>query len=422
MIDRVRFLGEASELLLFLGLLHFLYVGGLTSLGFFGFGPFYPGHRQVPLFALYYAVFLATTLAPGRFRETILLAGGLAGGLVAYPELMLGLIILVSVVYLVVHHLGRRAWIKLLSLAGLHVCLGLWSACSPYGQRLSLVFVALTFFRTLLYLHAMAVKGFPRGNIADYVRFQLPIASFIIHPYLGVIPPFGERKDKRPLEDLVADGRRLIRAGLLALLAARLAGKAAAMLFPGEVLEGAGMPATLLVWHWRAMLRLLVVLLDTSACAGFLGGLMLMLGWDIKPAMNRPWRSESLFEYWNRFIIHFKDFQVTFFYYPTVLALRRHRREVAIVVAVAMTFLVGNNVVHILGRYLYSAERHTLLLHGVRANLALTAVMALAFLWEEYKQRCRREGRRVPFGSRRWPVRAVKIYLTLTVVSWIWHL
>ncbi len=423
MTDRIRLLGAASELLLFLLLLHILYTNDFTTLGFFGFGPFYTIGAQRRLFVLLFLVFLIHAAVPERYRKHVLLAGGLLGGTVTYPELMPGLLALTGFVYLVVHHVGRRVTVKLACLLGLFLGLGWWSAHSPYGQLLSLVFVALTFFRTLLYLHAMATRGYPATPFSDFLRFQLPIASFAIHPYLGVIPPFATRGRARPLDVLVEEGRRLLRGGLAALLAARVVARFGTLIFSGET-GGGGVPTDLLGWHGWTMVHMVVALLDTSACAAFLVGLMLMLGWDLKPAMNRPWFSEGLFEYWNRFIIHFKDFQVTLFFYPTVLALRRVPRNVAVVVGVAMTFLVGNNLVHILGRYLYTAERETLLPRGVRANLALTCVMALAFLWEEYKQARRRDGRPLPFGlgSSKWPVRVVRIYLTLAVVSWVWFL
>ncbi len=419
MTDRLRFLGAASELLLFLVVLHLLYVWRLAPLNFFGFGPFYPDDRQTGLFALYFVVFVAHALAPEPRRQSIRVAGGLLSGLVAFPTILPGLLVLTGMVFLVVHHLRGRAWIKVSALGALYVALGLWSAHSAYGQLLSVVFVGMTFFRTLLYLHAMAQKRYPRGSFVDYLHYQLPLPSFLIPPYLGVIPPFGGRHSARPLDTVIADGRKLLRAGLATLLVARAASVAATHLFGGDLTR---VPGTLFAWHAWAMSRMVIVLLDTSASAAFLIGLMMLLGWDVKPAMNRPWFSESLFDYWNRFIIHFKDLQVALFFYPTVLALRRRPRRLAIVVATMMTFLVGNNVMHMLGRYLYTAERHTLLPHAVRANLALTLVMALAFLWEDYKQACRRRGAPVPLASTRWPARALRIYLTLGVISWIWHL
>ena len=426
--NRIEIVHTFIMLTIFLGFLHLLYVNGLTQLNFFGVGPFYPDSRQLPVFAVYLATFLINSIAPESRRGTILLIGGLVGGLVAYPRQLPGLLLLVSVVYLIIHWLGKGTLVKVFALILLYSVLGWGSA--HYNrtqgffdvQLISLVFVALTFFRTLLYLRAMGAQGYPPASFADYLRYQLPVASFIIHPYLGVIPPYGGRRKPRPLKVLIPQGRRLLWIGLITLLIARIFSRILALSFPAGAYNPAGIPAGLLSWHFWAMLRMLVALLDTGASAAFLVGLMMLLGWDIKPAIEHPWFSAALFEYWNRFIIHFKDLQVSLFYYPTLLKLRNVRREVAIVVAVAMTFLVGNNVVHMFGRYLYTIERHTKFGHGVQANLALTCVMTLAFLWEEHKQRLRMAGKPVPLQGGGLLARGVRIYLTLTIVSWVWHL
>jgi len=403
------------ELCLVTWLLFWLKRHHFTTFDFFGYGPLYSDERLLPLLVAWLLTALSIWWLPPSRRPTLTLVGGLVTGLMAYPLLMPAILALTWGGHALLHAARFTTLQKLTLLTALHAALGAAAWEWLELRTLALVFVSLTFFRTLRYWHELARRRYPPIPIGDFLRYQLPAASFVIHPYLVVIPPFSLIPPSRDRLEMHREGLSHVWFGLLTLMASYALIAGLRFVFPVT-------PTDPLRWHLWAMVDLLYILTYAAANAGFLVGLMLLQGMDVKPAFNHPWFAANLFEYWNRFIIHFKDLQVALFYFPTVLSLRRRRREIAVLAGVAVTFVFGNNLVHLMGRYLYSEDLMTRFPHAVLQNLALTGVMSAAFLWEEYKARRKTAGRPLRMPLKGLPARMIGIYFTLAVTSWIWHL
>jgi len=404
----------AAELLLCLMLLYWLKAHHFTEFEFFGLAPLYEASRLPWILGAFFFGIVLQRQMPVQWKTRVSLLSSLAVGMAAYPTWTPLIFMLTLGPFAIVHRVGSRASTKLLALTAFYGALASAAWQSPQARGLVLIFVSMTFFRTLLYLHQAARQGYAPHPLEDYLAYQLPAASFIIHPYLVVIPPFSPQKQAATTRPLHRSGTMFIWYGLLQLMAAYGLAATLRFIWPEA-------PEEALSWHLWAITDLLYILLYCAANAAFLIGLMRLQGIDVKPAFNHPWFSTSLFDYWNRFIIHYKDMQVTLFYYPTVLSLRKRRQTIAILAGVAVTFILGNNLVHLFGRYLYTQDLYAVFPHAVLQNLALAIVMGMAFLWEDYKRRRRAIGNpiRIPNNP---PSRVIRIYITLAITGWIWHL
>lgn len=406
-------------LLFLLPAMAWLQSAGVTDLSVFGVAPLWPSARGAWLIGLCGAGAVVHGVCPDRHKGWVRLSLGFMGGIVAYPLMMVPLLLLALAVWAIIHHVGRGIGVKLWALGALHLCLGAavwglprlvhggaWADEAP--RQLAQVFVALMFFKSLQYLVEGARDRWAPRPLLGWLEYQFSLPAFLIHPYLLVIPSSLAPRQQRPWEHLYRDGVRSIAMGLGTLLIARL-------LFYGLGRISPYPPDTIFAWHLWSLGDMGVILTWAAAHAALLIGLLRCLGVEVKDASRHPWFASGLFDYWGRFIIHYKDLQVALIYLPTVLRNRGRGTVQTVLIGSATTFLIGNNVMHLLGRYLYGPELFTRMPHAALQNLALAAVMGSALWWRE-RPGATAERAPGPLG------RGLRTYITLSVVAWIWHL
>jgi hypothetical protein len=214
-----------------------------------------------------------------------------------------------------------------------------------------------------------------RPPIADYLIYMLPAPLVIMPPYLLIIPMFSGFTAK-------------FQPGLTRARVLRI-GKhlALALVFGG--LRGA-IELTSIDHNFYGHLPGAVLV--AAAYAHAFMALLLLHGIDERLPLVRPLLATRFVTYWTRYQVHQKDAQVTLFFTPAVLALRRLNRYVAITLAVAWTMLAGNTVLHVVSRYCFLPSLWGRVRWVLITNVVMAAALAIEMCLDEYRARRRAAG------------------------------
>jgi hypothetical protein len=259
----------------------------------------------------------------------------------------------------------------------------------------SCLFSTMFSARLMMYAWDKWQRGWPRGAAGEFLLYFMSPPLIVFPPFLVFIP-FYEKHAATFAPRLTAERTRL------------------AM---GHV--GTGLCAHFLLeivrWHsvnvhgWLTTryVGYVMMILGIARLAHVAYGLLLLHGFIDRAPIRAPLLGTDLVEMWNRLSSHQKDMQVSLFYAPTIIRLRRKNRYVAIVAATALTLLVGNLVIHFLSRYIYGLEGFASRLVPLYAFFFVGFVAIAATL-------CLQEWRR---RTKRQPPRGV-LGLAYTVVCW----
>ena len=223
-----------------------------------------------------------------------------------------------------------------------------------YVPRWAYVFAISLTFRLAWLLHEVRLR---RGRIAfvDVLIYLTFAPFFVILPYMLAIP----RSDKfradldRHDTEVERSGLRMLAQGVGLTLAAAVIHSIydvrAAFTSAATARDGLGLVAHCLLYYPLA------IVMDVTAIAWILVGLVRTLGFDLAPAFDAPLKSRDVTEWWRRWNTHFRDLLVELFYYPALMR-HRSRPERGIVIGCIMVFLVGSILFHLPKYYLRRAH------------------------------------------------------------------
>jgi hypothetical protein len=361
---------------LVLGGLFFLRQWGLLRTGPFGHDTGVVGSAFLfQLFMLGLSIAAAAYLAP-VLRWGVLCVAGLLSLLVSHPAMALGAALLVPIT-LGVLALTPRVWLRGLIL--LAIALALAAAQRHdyigWGTAFSMAF----FYRVLVLAFAEpGTDAVALGRRVSLFYLVPPLAVF--HPYLCYVPWLKEIDADGPSagpapwrRGLVHFGWALAYSGLLALLG-RQAG-----------------------WPVPRLLSFLTILFGVGQLVHVIHALLLLHGFECRVPIRWPLASTSYLEYWSRFQIHQKDLQVSLFYLPLMMRLRRINRFSAIAVALALTLIGWNTLLHVCSRYAFGAELSARTAWALEINCVNWAALTAALCIFELRRR-----RQAPPPHRAW--------------------
>jgi hypothetical protein len=116
--------------------------------------------------------------------------------------------------------------------------------------------------------------------------------------------------------------------------------------------------------RWLAtLLELFHSVVELAARGHLFIGVLRLFGFSVFRNTYKPLLSRSIVEFWNRYYYYFKELMVEFFFFPTFVALSKHRAEVRVVVAVLAAATLGNFYYHVIldHRMLLDADRNAAL-------------------------------------------------------------
>jgi len=255
------------------------------------------------------------------------------------PVIMAGFLFLVALLFplpFVKASRGRRIVLLILALTTLLEILG-WTQCAGMqGVRVGLLFFTLCGYRYVRYYFEMVQQPLPwRTHILDYVAYMMAGPFFAVVPYQGVIPSYRSFR--------LASGN------------ASLCVNTSASMF-GYALLNAVLAVLLRQTTTQQMLDLPIIgvmlmftreLLQTSAAAHFLTGLLCLWGRPLQEPFRWVILSRDLPDFLNRFLPDFKDFLATVFFYPMLLSVRGEWPSLRFILALCFTLLWGNSACHL---------------------------------------------------------------------------
>ena len=139
------------------------------------------------------------------------------------------------------------------------------------------------------------------------------------------------------------------------------------------------------------------------------------MGFDLPETHRRYFLASSLTDFWRRINIYWKDFMVKLVYFPVYFRLRRSGETRAQIVATALVF----TTTWLLHSYQWFWLRGEFLLTWPDTLFwaILGVLVTVNLLWE-----ARRPARRADAGSQSWPLRALKVAVTFSVITTLWSL
>jgi hypothetical protein len=353
----------------------------LRRLGLFPTGPWGLDTRVGDVnFAIQLAVMavglLALSMAPPRFAKAILAVEGCACLTALGPFFCLASVAALTLWFyalrIPIPHRARLAIpIVLLLAAGIFGASKI--AKGPFA------FSMLFGLRLIRYAWDQHQHDYPARSPVDFFTYMLAPPLVFTFPYMLFIPapkPFVASLSPRLSE------RRARRALFQLALAFVMIGITVGM-------------AKVIPQSTSRFLRMYQVyvfeIVEIARLAHLVFALLLLHGFDTQQPINAPLLATNFVEMWHRYTIHQKDLQMTLFYAPALIALRRKNRYLAICGAVAWTLFFGNMVVHVLVRYMYNPSRWAPL---VTARLIFfgvgTLVLAATLCLQEWRRRTRR--------------------------------
>lgn len=342
-----------------------------------------PVFDGVPLYVQVGALLLGALLlqvVPERLARPLLVIEGLVC-LAAYGRaapMFLGFL----VVWFVALEIPLPKLARIVFALALLVALGL---AGGFGLvRRAILFSSVFSVRLLMYAWDQYNQKFPRATrqkVSDYAVYMLAPPLVVFPPFLTYIPffeKFSERIAPRWTEALV---KRALKHLWLALAFAAI--RQAAAMVPGLITESTDLGTTLL--------RHVFVIVSVGQVAHLTYGLMLLHGMDDRVPIDKPLLATDYLQYWSRFQIHQKDMQVALFYTPMLMRLRKWNRYLAITIAVAVTLIFGNTVLHVLTSYLFNlAWIGKSTMSALFVNTISTVALAGALCVGEWRRKAKR--------------------------------
>jgi hypothetical protein len=239
-----------------------------------------------------------------------------------------------------------------------------------------------------------------RPPLADYLLYMLPAPLVIMPPYLLIIPMFSGFTAR-------------IQPGLTRARVARI-GKhlALALVFGG--LRGAIEPTGI---DHNLFGHLPGAVLVAAAYAHAFMALLQLHGIDERLPLVRPLLATRFITYWTRYQVHQKDVQVTLFFTPAVLVLRRWNRYLAITLAVSWTMLAGNTLLHVVSRYCFLPSLWGRVRWVLLTNVVMAAALAIEMCLDEHRARRRVAGLSAQPLLRGWWGAVVGWAITMTLAA-----
>ncbi len=232
--------------------------------------------------------------------------------------------------------------------------------------------------RLMLYAWDKWQRGWPKGDLGDFLFHFAAPPLLAFPPYVVIIPFYGTyAKHFAPRLTLARAREAFAQVGLGLLAAVAIVGVKVWVHVPGAL---------------AVFVTYSVMILRVGALAHVAHGLLLLHGLIDRAPLDRPFLATNYVEVWSRFQVHQKDMQLAMFYTPVLLRLRRTNRYVAITGATAVTMLVGNLAIHSLSRYIYGPGQVVQHLPEMYGFFGLSfVVLAVSLCFQEWQRRTRRK-------------------------------
>jgi len=187
------------------------------------------------------------------------------------------------------------------------------------------IFSYFFFFRFLFFIYHNITNSFNRENFLDYILFIFHPAYFLILPHIIILPQYNHFKKSWALEqnDFIQTskaGLKKILMGFFYLILWKV----------GDAIETLYLPATwdlknhsLLLNFTGILANFILWMLVICAYGNILLGLIYGLGHKIKSPFRKPFYSKNIIDLYDRFLLHFKDFIMIFFYFPSIIYFRK---------------------------------------------------------------------------------------------------
>jgi hypothetical protein len=319
---------------------------------------------------------IALQLVPDRWARPLLTLEG-AACLLSLGWSIAALFVLLLLVWFVALALPLPRVARPFLAGGLLIGLGLCGArhVVPSAYAFSMMFS----LRLIMYAWEQWQNGFPRVRLRQFLFYVLAPPLVVFPPYWTFIPAFAKHGATFAARLTTARVRRAFGHFGLAVLFALLTAVARAL--PGFGIEA----------RRFLMFRYVVLVMAVAEVAHVTYAFLLLHGMDDRPPIDRPFFSRNYLEYWSRFQIHLKDFQVTLFYTPALFRLRRKNRYLVIILAMAWTLIIWNTLVHLLIRYMYTPPMHLLAIvyDALLVNSLNTVALAGTLCLHEWRRKSR---------------------------------
>lgn len=335
----------AARMAILLGALVAIRAAGVTPLLAWT-APLIGDARYPLLFAAYFATWWWARRRTGDARRAALLVGSCATAAIFDPAfLALSLAWIAGLHALLPRFRLAVAYVLVTYALAVVACNRAWVDVPPETARWGYLLAVSYTFRIAWLLRQVRLHGSAGVELADVVTYFVLAPFFLIVPYMIAIPRFDTVRAALDRHDAEVErsGIEMIAWGIVLSVAAWAVGElygpsalGLASLARGEYALG------FVHGLFSYMLEHLLIAL---AIAAVLVGMVRALGVDLGTSFDRPWRSQTVTEWWRRWNTHFRDLLVELFYYPVVMRLRR-RRRLAIVMGCISVFLVGSVLFH----------------------------------------------------------------------------
>lgn len=198
------------------------------------------------------------------------------------------------------------------------------------------IFANIFPLRFILYFYHVAGKAFAKEPFSDFLIYLFFPAYFIIFPHVVILPRYDYFTESSLSNDKfmrsAKSGIKLFSLGLLLLL-----------LYWSIVnlLKMASLDISERFTIRLIPLKFILILLGVCGYGNILTGLIRGLGYDIKSPFRLPLFSRDIIDFFNRFLIYFKDFIIMFFFLPALILTKKLNRYLSVFVAVLIAMLTG---------------------------------------------------------------------------------
>src|SRR5687768_4838191 len=217
-------------------------------------------------------------------------------------------------------------------------------------------------WRASYLMHSGRRGSAARTNFRDHLMYALPLWGGTPTPYGKGYDYLREHRidEARALAQCQASGIKLLLLALVWRWAARglaLSGSDTGLVLPAlgwtlavpDLATAIAGPAGLsLGTRWLAtIVELFHEVLAMAARGHLIIGVLRLFGFSVFRNTYKPLLSRSLVEFWNRYYYYFKELMVEFFFFPTFVALSKHRVQLRLVAAVLAAATLGNFYYHV---------------------------------------------------------------------------
>lgn len=271
-----------------------------------------------------------------------------------------------------VTYIKIRSFLKVIFLAVLYEFFLFISLEAFYGHDYffwyCLIFSALFPLRFIFYFYHVQGNGFKRESLIEYFLYIFCPVYFIILPHVVILPNYRYFRDsfaekKEDFMRSVQQGVKAFAFGLWQLAICILIDRAYH-----------AVSASITVFTpIEVIIEGICLVLMISGYGYLLLGLVRGLGYNIKAPFNNPLKSRNIIDFFDRFIIYFKEYIMVLFFMPLVMMFRFLNQYVRVFVAAAIAVLAGSVVYFLVS---LGNQFCTIIINDLRGVTNVSAVYA----------------------------------------------